>query len=153
MGNRQSIRSDIKHLVGTSASLRTSRYVTHCVATGFTGGDSRLRKVFKTLRNIIDFYIMQLDVLTCGDVQDSVRIFFGKIRYALQLVAGHSSCRQLGSHHLLAVLTLTINSLLQTKPFEVVVADFAPVETFYLCGEGLNFFPDLVRNIQCFCIH
>jgi len=88
-----------------------------------------------------------LDILTCGDVKDSVGIFFGKIGQASQLITGHYSCRQFGPHHLFPILTLTINSLLQAKPFEVVITDFAPVQAFYFCGEGVNFLSDFVRNI------
>jgi hypothetical protein len=63
------------------------------------------------------------------------------------LIAGHPSGREFGSHHLFPILTLTINALLQAKPFEVVIANFTPVQAFYFCGERVNFLPDLVRNI------
>ena len=46
------------------------------------------------------------------------------------MIAGHPSGREFGSHHLFPILTLTINALLQAKPFEVVIANFLSSPTY-----------------------
>ena len=55
--------------------------VTHGVAAGFAGGDTMIGEILQALRYILNFYIVKLNVLPRGDVQNPMRIFIREIRH------------------------------------------------------------------------
>ena len=127
--------------------------VSHRVAAGLAGGEAVFGQLLHALRHVLQLDEMKLDVLPGGHVQDAVRKFVGEVGQALELTGGEAALGQLGAHHLLVILALAVDALLQAKTLEILLVHFAPVQPLDLGGEFLDFPFDMGRDIQCFCIH
>jgi hypothetical protein len=96
---------------------------------------------------------MKLDVLPSGDMQDAVGVFVREIGQATELAGGKPAKRQFGANHLLAILPLAVDPLLQAKALEVVYRHLAPVEPFHFRGKVFNLLFHFRGYIQRFDIH
>src|SRR5262249_24815250 len=75
----------IEGLCVTDTGQRARRYVPDRVAAGLTSCNTYRRKPAHQIWRVVDVNEMQLEILTCSDVQNPVRVFLGEIRQSIQL--------------------------------------------------------------------
>ena len=151
--NGTAVGGHVEGLARAGSRLVAGGDVADRVAAGLAGGEAVLGQNPHALGHVLNFDEMKLDILPGGHVQDAVGVFVGEVGQAFELVRCEAALRQLGAHHLLVVLALAINSLLQAEPLEIFFLHFTPVKTLHLGGELIDFLFDMGRDVQCFGIH
>src|SRR5262245_44058372 len=81
----------VERLRLTDTRQRACRYVPNGVAAGLTSRNAHRRKPAHQIRRVVDVNEMQLEILTCGDVKNTVGVFFGEIRQSVQLDWGDAA--------------------------------------------------------------
>ncbi len=84
--HRVRVRGDVEGLVAADASVRAGGQVADGVAAGFAGGDAGRGEPPVKVRRVVDVDVVELDVLSGGDVQNPVGILLGHLREDVELI-------------------------------------------------------------------
>src|SRR5262245_318062 len=107
------IRPHIKGFCCRRAGSITSSYVPDCIATGFAGGNSSLGKKTQQCWSLFEPNVIDLRVLSGGEVDKAASKPIGSISEALELIGREIAARDFDALHLHTFLPLCIRTKVQ----------------------------------------
>src|SRR5262245_54890481 len=99
IGRGLGIRRHIESLLAADACQWARSDIAHRVAASFTRGDSSRREPPHDRRSVFDVDEVKLEILSCSDMRDPVRILLSKFSKSLELTRIQPTKRNLDSLH------------------------------------------------------
>ena len=128
------IGRNIKRFIHIDTCCFACSNVTNRISTGFTKRYLIFFQLCPKFRSSVQIHIVNLNILSSGDMQSSSRIFIRNITNTFQLIGGHLTIRKFYPNHLYALLPLSINTTGQTKASKLffVYLTFFELMDFFL---------------------